>query len=58
MLAAMGVGGTQGMTTFYDTCLAVRERSLPSLECLGKSLPPYLPPLPALRGVTPAMTKT
>lgn len=24
MLAAMGVGGTEGMETFYDTCLAVR----------------------------------
>ena len=24
MLAAMGVGGTEGMTAFYDTCLAVR----------------------------------
>ena len=22
MLAAMGVGGTEGMTAFYDTCLA------------------------------------
>ena len=27
MLAAMGVGRTQGMTTFYDTCLAVCARS-------------------------------
>ena len=24
MLAAMGVGGTEGMEGFYDTCLAVR----------------------------------
>ena len=24
MLAAMGVGGTEGMVGFYDTCLAVR----------------------------------
>ena len=43
MLAAMGVGGTEGMEGFYDTCLAVR---LPPAGSPARTPLPSLTPRP------------